>query len=51
MQIVKTEAVSDKTAWVEPIVINNDTMIVNVWLGGSKTKRILKRKKVTGIQN
>lgn len=40
MQIVKLDTVLDASAWVDPIVVNSDTIMVNVFLQGAKTKRV-----------
>lgn len=51
MRIVKSEAISDKTAWVDSVLVDNDIVIVNVMLRGEEAKRVLKRKRIIGIQS
>lgn len=44
MKIIKPEVVLDKSAWVDTIFANDETVIVNVMLWGEKTKRVFKKK-------
>lgn len=45
MRIVKSETVSDKTAWVDSVLVDNDIVVLNVMLKGEGTKRVFKKKK------
>ena len=44
MKIIKPEVMLDKSAWVDSIFVNDETVIVNVMLWGEKTKRVFKKK-------
>lgn len=44
MKIIKSTTVIDKSAWVEPIMLNDDKIIINVILRGKKTKRLFEKK-------
>lgn len=44
MKIIKPEVVLDKSAWVDSIFVNDETVIVNVMLRGEETKRVFKKK-------
>lgn len=51
MQIVKSETVLDKTAWVDSVLVDDDIAVVNVLLRGEETKRIFKKKRIIGIRS
>ncbi len=44
MKIIKPEVVLDKSAWVDSIFVNDETVIVSVMLRGEETKRVFKKK-------
>lgn len=44
MQMSKPKMILDKTAWVEPITLNSNNIIINAILDGKKTKRVFEKK-------
>jgi len=44
MKVSKSKIVSDKSAWIEPIIIDDEKVIINVQLRGKKTKRLFEKK-------